>query len=237
MDVVGELGDIDAPETAHALDVVPVEQSTSALAMVTLTAMVVTFSPPIVAAYGLGNRIISLVFLPAMGLGRAIDTMVGQNLGAERPDRASRAVYLAASAGAGVMLVVAVGALAFAEPIVSVFLGDVEDATATIGFGVEYLRVRSVEFAFLGVSQVLLGAFRGAGNTGTAMTISIITLWVGRVGTVVVLVFVVGMGATGLCRGRTSTNVRQADRGGRHRGRRRRYSPLEKHRSVLDWLR
>ena len=184
-----------------------VEQSTSALAMVTLTAMVVTFSPPIVAAYGLGNRIISLVFLPAMGLGRAIDTMVGQNLGAERPDRASRAVYLAASAGAGVMLVVAVGALAFAEPIVSVFLGDVEDATATIGFGVEYLRVRSVEFAFLGVSQVLLGAFRGAGNTGTAMTISIITLWVGRVGTVVVLVFVVGMGATGLWVGMAVGNV------------------------------
>ena len=184
-----------------------VEQSTSALAMVTLTAMVVTFSPPVVAAYGLGNRIISLVFLPAMGLGRAIDTMVGQNLGAERSDRASRAVYLAVSASAGVMLVVAVGALAFADPIVSVFLGDVEDAAATIEFGVEYLRVRSVEFAFLGVSQVLLGAFRGAGNTGTAMTISIITLWVGRVGTVVVLVFLVGMGETGLWIGMAVGNV------------------------------
>jgi len=54
--------------------------------MITLTAMVVTFSPPVVAAYGLGNRLISLVFLPAMGLGRAIDTMVGQNLGANRAD-------------------------------------------------------------------------------------------------------------------------------------------------------
>jgi len=184
-----------------------VEQSTSALAMVTLTAMVVTFSPPVVAAYGLGNRIISLVFLPAMGLGRAIDTMVGQNLGAERSDRASRAVYLAASASAGVMLAVAVGAVAFTEPVVSVFLGDVEDAAATIEFGVEYLRIRSVEFAFLGVSQVLLGAFRGAGNTGTAMTISIVTLWVGRVGTVVVLVFIVGMGATGLWVGMAVGNV------------------------------
>jgi putative MATE family efflux protein len=184
-----------------------VEQSTSALAMVTLTAMVVTFSPPVVAAYGLGNRIISLVFLPAMGLGRAIDTMVGQNLGAERSDRASRAVYLAAGASAGVMLAVALGALAFTEPIVSAFLGDVEDAAATIELGVEYLRVRSVEFAFLGVSQVLLGAFRGAGNTGTAMTISIITLWVGRVGTVVVLVFLVGIGETGLWVGMAVGNI------------------------------
>jgi len=66
------------------------EQSTSALALVTLTAMVVSFTTPVVAAYGVGNRLISLVFLPAMGLGRATNTMVGQNLGAEQPDRADR---------------------------------------------------------------------------------------------------------------------------------------------------
>ncbi|UTF55424.1 MATE family efflux transporter [Natronosalvus rutilus] len=166
-----------------------VEQTTSAMAMITLTAMIVTFSPPVVAAYGLGNRLISLVFLPAMGLGRAIDTMVGQNLGADRSDRAERSVWLAASTGAGVMLVVAVIAVAFTEPIVSVFLGDVPDAPATIAYGVEYVRIRSVEFAFIGVSQVILGAFRGAGNTKTAMVISMLTLWVGRVVSVLVLAF------------------------------------------------
>ena len=161
-----------------------VEQTTSAMAMITLTAMIVTFSPPVVAAYGLGNRLISLVFLPAMGLGRAIDTMVGQNLGADRADRAARAVKIAATTGAGVMFLVAVIAVSFTEPIVSVFLGDVPDAPATIEFAVEYVRIRSVEFAFIGVSQVILGAFRGAGNTKTAMVISILTLWVGRVASV-----------------------------------------------------
>ncbi len=207
-----ELGHL-VPDLSFISDIVRlgtpsmVEQSTSALALVTLTAMVVTFSPPVVAAYGLGNRIISLVFLPALGLGRAIDTMVGQNLGADRSDRAARAVYLAAGTGAGVMLVVAAVAVVFAQPVVSVFLGNVEDAAATIEFGVEYLRVRSVEFAFIGITQVLLGAFRGAGNTGTAMVISIITLWVGRVGTVSVLVFVVGMGATGVWIGMAVGNV------------------------------
>ena len=207
-----ELGDL-YPDLSFVADIVRlgtpsmVEQSTSALAMVTLTAMVVTFSPPVVAAYGLGNRIISLVFLPAMGLGRAIDTMVGQNLGADRADRAARSVYLAASTAAGVMLLVAIAAVTFAEPVVSVFLGDVENAPATIEFGVEYLRIRSVEFTFLGITQVLLGAFRGAGNTGTAMIISIITLWVGRVGTVVVLVFVLDFGATGVWVGMAVGNI------------------------------
>ncbi|QSG01444.1 MATE family efflux transporter [Natranaeroarchaeum sulfidigenes] len=184
-----------------------VEQSTSALAMISLTAMVVTFAPPVVAAYGLGNRLISLVFLPAMGLGRAIDTMVGQNLGADRADRAARAAWIAASTGAGVMLVVAVIAVTFTEPIVSVFLGDVPDAPETIALGVEYVQIRSVEFAFIGVSQVMLGAFRGAGNTKIAMVISILTLWVGRVGTVYLLVFVFDMGATGIWIGMAVGNV------------------------------
>ncbi|WP_418282600.1 MATE family efflux transporter [Halorubrum sp. DTA98] len=184
-----------------------VEQTTSAMAMITLTAMVVTFSPPVVAAYGLGNRLISLVFLPAMGLGRAIDTMVGQNLGANRADRAARAVKLAAGTGAGVMVLVAVVAVAFTEPIVSVFLGDVPDAPATISYAVEYVRIRSVEFAFIGVTQVILGAFRGAGNTKIAMVISILTLWVGRVASVGYLVFVAGWGATGIWVGMALGNV------------------------------
>ncbi|WP_435093623.1 MATE family efflux transporter [Halorubrum sp. N11] len=184
-----------------------VEQTTSALAMITLTAMVVTFSPPVVAAYGLGNRLISLVFLPAMGLGRAIDTMVGQNLGADRADRAARSVKLAASTGAGVMFLVAVVAVAFTEPIVGAFLGDVPDAPATIGYAVEYVRIRSVEFAFIGVSQVILGAFRGAGNTKTAMVISILTLWVGRVASVGYLVFVADWGVTGIWVGMALGNV------------------------------
>jgi len=184
-----------------------VEQSMSALALITLTAMVVTFTPPVVAAYGLGNRIISLVYLPALGLGRAIDTMVGQNLGAEKPDRAARSVWLAAGSAAGVMLLVAVVAAVLIEPIVSVFLGDVPDAVATIGYGIEYLRIRSVEFAFIGVTQVMLGAFRGAGNTKVAMIISVITLWVGRVGTVFLLVFGLGWGPSGIWIGMAVGNI------------------------------
>lgn len=184
-----------------------VENSMNALAQITLIAIVVTFSPAVVAAYGLGNRIVSLVFLPAMGLGRAIDTMVGQNLGASRPDRATRSIYLAVTTAAGVMLLVAVVAVAATEPIVGVFLGDVPDAPATIASGVEYVRTRSVEFAFIGITQVILGAFRGAGNTKTAMVISIITLWVGRVGTVCLLVFGLGWDESGIWVGMAVGNI------------------------------
>lgn len=184
------------------------EQSTSALAMITLTAMVVTFTPPVVAAYGLGNRLVSLVFLPALGLGRATNTMVGQNLGAGNPDRAERAVWLAAKVGAGVLLVAGMFAALFPEPIVSLFMATgTEQAAQTIEYGSAYLRTRSVEFAFIGLMQVLLGAYRGAGNTKTALGLSVITLWIARVPAVYYLAFVAGMGASGIWLGMTLGHI------------------------------
>ncbi|MFB6174317.1 MAG: MATE family efflux transporter [Halobacteriales archaeon] len=184
------------------------EQSMSALAMITLTAMVVTFAPPVVAAYGLGNRLVSLVFLPAMGLGRATNTMVGQNLGADRADRAERAVWLAVGVGAVVLLAAAVVAALFPEPIVGTFMATGTAAAAeTIRFGSEYLRVRSVEFVFIAVLQVLLGAYRGAGNTRTALVFSVLALWVGRVPTVYYLAFVAGLGPAGVWYGMALGNI------------------------------
>jgi putative MATE family efflux protein len=184
------------------------EQSTTALAMITLTAMVASFPPAVVGAFGLGNRLISLVFLPAMGLGRATNTMVGQNLGAEQTERAERAVWLAAKFAAAVLFGIAVVAAVFPRAIVSVFLGpNTENAAAIIEYGSTYVRIRAVEFVFIGVLQVLLGAFRGAGNTKTAMAISMVTLWLGRVPTVYVFAFILGWGATGIWVGMALGNI------------------------------
>jgi putative MATE family efflux protein len=175
------------------------EQSANALGFITLTAMVVTFRPEVVAAFGLGNRLSSLVFLPALGLGRATNTIVGQNLGADNPERAEKAVWTAAKIGSGVMVGVGVVAYVFAEPIVSVFLGTgTASAAETIRLGAEYIRVRAFEFGFIGVLQTILGAYRGAGNTRTALAFSLLALWVGRVPIVYYLSFVRGFGESGI---------------------------------------
>ncbi|WP_303646698.1 MATE family efflux transporter [Halorussus amylolyticus] len=202
------------PDFSYIWDIVRIgvpstlEQSMSALAMITLTAMVVQFAPPVVSAYGLGNRLASLVFLPAMGLGRATNTMVGQNLGAQKSDRAERAVWIATKVGASVMVGVAVIAALFPEPIVAVFMATGTDAAAqTVEYGAEYLRIRSVEFGFMAVLQVMLGAYRGAGNTKTAMMFSMVALWLGRVPTVYYLAFVADWGPTGIWVGMALGNV------------------------------
>ncbi|MDF9745377.1 MATE family efflux transporter [Natrinema salsiterrestre] len=178
------------------------EQSMTALALVAMTWMVVTFPPAVVAAYGLGNRLISLAFLPAMGLGQATDTIVGQNLGAGEPDRAARAVRIAAGVIAGVMLVTGLFAALFPEPFVSVFVtADAAGKAATIDYGVTYLRFAAVGFAFMGVLQIVQGAFRGAGNTKTALAFAVFGLWIVRVPVTYYLLFVAEWGPTGIWAG------------------------------------
>lgn len=197
--------DIQPGDLGHISDIVKlglpsaIEQSSSSLAFVVLTAMVVAFPPEIVAAYGLGNRLISLVFLPAMGLAQALDTIVGQNLGAERPERAARASKLAMGLVSIVMVVLTLVAYLFPEPIVGIFLtADTPGASTTIAYGVEYLQIAAFMFVFLGVLQIILGTFRGAGNTKTAMVFSLITLWAVRVPLTYYLVFVAGWAEVGI---------------------------------------
>ncbi|ESP87457.1 MATE family efflux transporter [Candidatus Halobonum tyrrellensis] len=198
------LGDL-VPELDIVRDVVRLgvptglEQSGTAFAFVVLTAMVSTFPPAVVGAYGLGNRMVSLVFLPAMGLSQAVNTVVGQNLGARRDDRAWRAVRAALTAVVAVMIPVSLFAAAFPGPIVEVFLpAEGADAAATVGYASTYLRTAAVMFAFTGVFEVGRGAFRGAGRTTTALVFSLIALWGVRVPVTYLLAFEYGWGTTGI---------------------------------------
>ncbi len=178
------------------------EQSMTALALVAMTAIVVTFPPAVVAAYGLGNRLISLAFLPAMGLGQATDSIVGQNLGADRADRAAKATWIAAGAIAGIMSLAGALAFLFPEPFVSVFVtADEAGRAETIAYGVTYLQFAAFAFVFMGVMQVIQGAFRGAGNTKTALVFAVLGLWIVRVPVTYYLIFVAGWGTTGIWTG------------------------------------
>ncbi|ELY37471.1 MATE family efflux transporter [Natronorubrum tibetense] len=178
------------------------EQSMTALALVGMTAMVVTFPPAVVAAYGLGNRLISLAFLPAMGVGQATDSIVGQNLGAGKAGRAEKATWIASGVVAGIMFVAGALAFLFPEPFVAVFLTAEEAGRAeTLDYGVTYLQFAAFAFVFMGVMQVIQGAFRGAGNTKTALAFAVIGLWIVRVPVTYYLIFVAGWGTTGIWTG------------------------------------
>ena len=184
-----------------------VEQSTRALGITVLTALVAIVGDPAVAALGIGNRLNSLVFLPALGLAKGTETVVGQNLGSQQTARAKRAVTVSSMLVVGVLAVVSVVAYVFAEPITSVFISGGENAAEVVGLGAEYLRIIGPTFAFLGVFQVVQSAFRGSGSTRAAMGFSILSLWAFRLPIAYVLVEWAGMGAAGVWYGIAASNV------------------------------
>ncbi len=197
-DTVAKIVRIGAPAS--------VEQSTRALGVTVLTALVALASQEAVAAYGIGNRLTSLVFLPALGLARGTETVVGQNLGADQVDRARRAVFAAAGLIAGVLAAVSAVVVPFAEPITAVFIAG-EGSDAVVSIGADYLRIVGVTFLFLGAFRVVQGGFRGSGSTKIAMALSILALVGFRVPPAYVLVQWFDMGATGVWYGIAFSNV------------------------------
>ncbi|WP_458206250.1 MATE family efflux transporter [Haladaptatus sp. NG-SE-30] len=183
-----------------------VEQSTRALGITALTALVALAGTDAVAAFGIGNRLTSLVFLPALGLAQGTETVVGQNLGAGNVSRAKRAVYLATALITAVLAVVGAIAYLFAEPITSIFItGD--GAKQVIEIGGDYLRIIGPTFFGIGVFRIVSGGFRGSGSTRVAMMLSILSLWVFRLPPAYAFLDWYGMGASGIWYGVALSNV------------------------------
>ncbi len=138
-----------------------------------LVRIISTFGSLAVAGYTIGIRIFMFVVLPSWGMSGAAATMVGQNLGAKKPERAERAVYV--TAGYNAIYLVAIAAVLIFAPrfVVSFFSADsvVSDFAANclriIGYG-------NLTYAF---GMVMIQAFNGAGDTVTPTMINIISFW------------------------------------------------------------
>ena len=186
---VRKIVDIGAP--------VATEQGVRAFGITVLTALIALAGTEAVAAYGIINRLSSLMFLPALGLARGTETVVGQNLGARQTDRAKRAVKLSSMVIVSVFAVVIAIAYPFAEPIVSFFI-EGESAPQVVEFGAAYILIAGPSYVFLGVFQIMLGGLRGSGSTRAAMVLSIQELWVFRIPIAAFAIGYLGMGVYGV---------------------------------------
>jgi putative MATE family efflux protein len=126
-----------------------------------------------VAAYGVGLRFHMIILMPAFALGGAAATMVGQNLGAGKPDRAHHAAWVAAAIGMLFMVVTAVIMMAFAPALIRVFNAEPE----VVHIGARYLRIVSPFYIFAALGIVLGRALNGAGDSLSPMIITILSLW------------------------------------------------------------
>ena len=149
-----------------------IEGTGRALSINALLIVVGLFSTSVVAAFGIGTRVFSVIFLPAIAVARGVETMSGQNIGAGKYDRAEEANYVAAKGLFVVLGLAGVAIFLVPTPIVSVFTDD----PAVLDVGAEFLRYVALSFGFIGIMRAFTGGFRGAGKTLIAAAISVITL-------------------------------------------------------------
>ena len=126
-----------------------------------------------VAAYGVGLRFHMIILMPAFALGGAAATMVGQNLGAGKPDRARHAAWVSTVIGMIFMVVTGVVMALFAPALIRVFNREPD----VVQIGAHYLRVVSPFYVFAALGIVLGRALNGAGDSMSPMVITIFSLW------------------------------------------------------------
>ena len=136
-------------------------------------ACVAQFGSAAVAGYTIAVRMLIFTILPSWGLSNAAATLVGQNLGAKKPERAEKAVYRTGFYNMIYMGVVSIAFLFFPAPLVSVFSSEASVA----GTAVSCLSIFGLAYVSYAWGMVLMQAFNGAGDTLTPTLINLFAFW------------------------------------------------------------
>jgi putative MATE family efflux protein len=153
-----------------------------------------TFGSAAIAGYTIGIRIIVFAILPSWGMSNAAATMVGQSLGAKKPERAERSVWIA-----GFYNVIFLGTLGalfviFANPLIGLFTRD----PWVTPFAVDSLRFISSGFLFYAYGMVFTQAFNGAGDTLTPTLMNLFCFWFWEIPLAYMLAKPIGLGPRGV---------------------------------------
>lgn len=153
-----------------------IEQTLLSGGMLLYGVLVIHMGTKIYAAQRITFQVISLSFMPGIGFAMAATTLVGQSLGARKPEQAERATWRATFSALTWMSTIGFLAALFARWILRLFSDDPE----IIRIGAEALRVIALSQPPQAFAQVLAGALRGAGDTRYPMWLTMAGIWLVR---------------------------------------------------------
>ncbi len=129
------------------------------------------------AAYSAAGRIDSFAAMPAMSFAVALSTFVGQNMGANRPDRVKAGLHATLAMTVAFSLVISVITVVFGRLLMRMFTND----AVVIALGGDYLKIIGSFYILFSSMFVINGLLRGAGDTLVPMFISLFSLWIIRI--------------------------------------------------------
>lgn len=171
-----------------------VQQSMLSVAQIAMTTIVAAFGTATLAAYGIGNRVISIASMLIMGISAATTTMIGQNIGAGEKKRSEDIAKVSLSLTFAVLSVLGILVFIIPNQLVGVFNKESD----VLLYGSSYLRITALFYGIMGVRMVVNGIFRGAGKTITTMILSIIAFIVLRIPLAYILSNFLGLNQTGI---------------------------------------
>lgn len=168
-----------------------ISMSISAFIMMRIVAY---FGAYAIAAFGIVARLDSVAVLPALGLMVALVPIMGQNIGAKKIERAEKSAYITAAIAA--VFSGLVGILFFSFP--SMFISIFNTHQEVINYGVSYLRIVPLAYAFIGINICISGAFLGSGNAVTSLFFTLLRVIILVIPLALLFAFVLNWGIIGI---------------------------------------
>lgn len=158
--------------------------STMQLGFLLMSRNVYVYGTGAMAAYGIGNKVNGLITLPSNGIGSAVATIVGQNIGANQIDRAEKGYKIARRVS---VIFLFVGGLILSRPFLSeVIVGLFSTDEEVIAMAADFLSIMALWCFTNGVYNSTSGLFQGSGHTEVTMAVDATRLWVFRFATLYV---------------------------------------------------